>query len=70
MTTTNCVNCGAPLRGRVCEYCGTEYGRKKKHHKRTVCLYADNEIFEEIEIDDEPHSPIQRPTPIGGVITH
>lgn len=22
---TNCVNCGAILRGNKCEYCGTEY---------------------------------------------
>lgn len=22
---TNCKNCGAPLHGRRCEYCGTEY---------------------------------------------
>ena len=22
---TNCPNCGAPLHGRVCEYCGTEF---------------------------------------------
>ena len=22
---TNCINCGAPLHGRKCEYCGTEY---------------------------------------------
>lgn len=22
---TNCVNCGAPLRGNRCGYCGTEY---------------------------------------------
>jgi hypothetical protein len=22
---TNCVNCGAPLHGKKCEYCGTEY---------------------------------------------
>ena len=21
----NCKNCGAPLHGNVCEYCGTEY---------------------------------------------
>ena len=21
----NCINCGAPLHGRKCEYCGTEY---------------------------------------------
>ncbi len=23
---TNCVNCGAPLTGSKCQYCGTEYG--------------------------------------------
>ena len=23
--TTNCKNCGAPLHGNRCEYCGTEY---------------------------------------------
>lgn len=23
---TNCKNCGAPLHGSRCEYCGTEYG--------------------------------------------
>ena len=22
---TNCVNCGAPLHGNKCDYCGTEY---------------------------------------------
>lgn len=22
---TNCVNCGAPLSGSKCQYCGTEY---------------------------------------------
>ena len=22
---TNCINCGAVLRGNKCEYCGTEY---------------------------------------------
>lgn len=22
---TNCVNCGAPLHGDICPYCGTEY---------------------------------------------
>lgn len=25
---TNCKNCGAPLSGRKCEYCGTVYGAK------------------------------------------
>lgn len=23
---TNCINCGAPLHGNKCEYCGTECG--------------------------------------------
>lgn len=26
----NCKNCGAPLRGHVCEYCGTEYAVSQK----------------------------------------
>ena len=25
MKIKNCINCGAPLHGRKCEYCGTEY---------------------------------------------
>lgn len=27
---TNCKNCGAPLRGQVCEYCGTVYGEGRQ----------------------------------------
>lgn len=23
---TNCLNCGAPITGSVCEYCGTRHG--------------------------------------------
>lgn len=23
---TNCKNCGAPLNGYICDYCGTRYG--------------------------------------------
>nr|DAG69228.1 MAG TPA: alpha-aminoadipate carrier protein [Caudoviricetes sp.] len=26
---TNCVNCGAPLHGSTCEYCGTRYAGNK-----------------------------------------
>lgn len=26
MTAQTCINCGAPLTGNKCEYCGTEYG--------------------------------------------
>ena len=25
---TNCINCGAPLHGRKCDYCGTEYNEQ------------------------------------------
>ncbi len=25
---TNCKNCGAPLHGSKCEYCGTEYSNR------------------------------------------
>lgn len=27
---TNCRNCGAPLHGSVCEYCGTVYGEAQQ----------------------------------------
>lgn len=27
---TNCKNCGAPLHGPVCEYCGTVYGDEQQ----------------------------------------
>lgn len=23
---TNCINCGAPMHGYICEYCGTDFG--------------------------------------------
>lgn len=26
MIAKTCINCGAPLTGNKCEYCGTEYG--------------------------------------------
>lgn len=26
---TNCKNCGAPLHGNKCEYCGTEYNNRE-----------------------------------------
>lgn len=25
---TNCINCGAPLQGDQCPYCGTVYGKR------------------------------------------
>lgn len=59
---TNCKNCGAPLTGCECEYCGTKYGPAHK-----TILYADDMPIEEIE--DKP-SPFRRPPPIPGVWTH
>lgn len=35
---TNCVNCGAPLHGSKCEYCGTEYNS----NGITASFYDDN----------------------------
>lgn len=42
---TNCINCGAPLHGHVCEYCGTEYGHEQPSRPQTV-LQANGEIRE------------------------
>ena len=43
---TNCINCGAVLKGGVCEYCGTEY-------ETTVSTLhaADGTVFEETTIN-------------------
>lgn len=43
---TNCINCGAVLKGDVCEYCGTEY-------KTTISTLhaADGTVFEETTIN-------------------
>lgn len=37
---TNCKNCGAPLTGTKCEYCGTEYAQKIE---KPYCEEADAE---------------------------
>ena len=39
---TNCVNCGAPLTGRKCDYCGTING--KSDEKKLVYMYRGEEI--------------------------
>ena len=33
---TNCINCGAPLIGSVCTYCGTDYAHLLEH-TNTAC---------------------------------
>lgn len=32
MPDTNCRNCGAPVKGNRCEYCGTEYNNKIENY--------------------------------------
>ena len=29
MKETNCPNCGAPITGRTCEYCGTRFSKEE-----------------------------------------
>lgn len=37
---TNCKNCGAPIHGDVCEYCGTEYAAPPKRYVNpTIARY-------------------------------
>lgn len=38
----NCINCGAPLKRAVCEYCGTEYKSENAyvHISGSAELYA------------------------------
>lgn len=38
---TNCPNCGAPITGPVCEYCGT---RHYSQEILTARFYAENEL--------------------------
>lgn len=45
---TNCVNCGAAIKGNVCEYCGTRYTDKKM----TVDL-GTNELTGELKIGEK-----------------
>lgn len=62
----NCRNCGAPLTGCECEYCGTKY--REIGDDRLGILYADNAPV--LEIEDKPAPPFQWPDPIPGVWTH
>lgn len=48
MNKLNCPNCGAPISGSACEYCGTVFRKKK-----TIKLYADGQVIEEIEIEED-----------------
>lgn len=43
---TNCVNCGAPLQGNVCSYCGTRYRDGK-----ILAHFDSTDLTGELEID-------------------
>ena len=45
---TNCVNCGAPLRGTKCDYCGTEYSKDRSEIK---AKFSRDDAFGVIQID-------------------
>lgn len=51
---TNCVNCGAPLHGNVCEYCGTEYGLNHGE------MDSDKKIHEEVFVWTDCNGIIHR----------
>lgn len=36
MIPTNCHNCGAPLHGYKCEYCGTEYSADVAYDNKVI----------------------------------
>lgn len=41
MRDTNCRNCGAPVKGNRCEYCGTEYGDESKARESYIHVTLD-----------------------------
>ena len=45
----NCINCGAPLHGRKCDYCGTEYS-----DDGGICaIFGDNDMTGEVIIGEK-----------------
>lgn len=42
---TNCENCGAPLHGSVCEYCGTEYNLKTVNEDSGKNIHEDVNVW-------------------------
>lgn len=41
MEPTNCPNCGAPIKGGRCEYCGTEFVQELKGEDLVKFLNGD-----------------------------
>lgn len=46
----NCINCGAPLHGSKCQYCGTEYG-----NNGFVCNFDRNDFTGTIRFDGKEY---------------
>ena len=44
----NCPNCGAPITGNQCEYCGTLFELKTT---RKADFYAQNELYLQLQIN-------------------
>lgn len=44
----NCPNCGAPITGEICDYCGSRVLPRAEADVLTVKLYADNVCVEEL----------------------
>ena len=42
MKLTKCLNCGAPLLGKTCAYCGAEYGEKAQSEPLGITLDKDS----------------------------
>ena len=45
--STNCPNCGAPIKTDKCPYCGTVF-----MELNIMAVYADNRVFMSIEVLD------------------
>lgn len=49
MTQMNCPNCGAPLKGHICEYCGTSFVDEGETFE--LRLYADELMARKIYLE-------------------
>lgn len=55
MNELNCPNCGAPIKGDECEYCGTVFRQRKNEEENTILLrQRRNEINNTYEIYGSP----------------
>lgn len=55
----NCRNCGMPLTGQKCEYCGTDYSEEMRQKKprlvwdeNGITLYADDRPIQTTTLSD------------------